>query len=431
VIDESYGVFVSPLGDDESGDGSRDKPYATLAVAIEQASTNDRRVYACADGGAYREGPMLEAPASGLELFGGFSCSDWSYDTDLKSEVLSPYSRALRVIGVSSLRIEDFRFEASAGTEAGESSFGVFISNSTRVVLRRTEIEALDGQDGANGTLAAQAYQPQASLDGNSESLDVPGTGGEEKVCACQADSVSLGGRGGAPRAPSGESGAQGDPALGGGLPGDTYGQSCNDRGSGGDGAPSPDAASGAGASTLGSTATGNWRPSAGKNGETALPGQGGGGGASLNGLGHGGGGGCGGCGGSGATAGKGGGGSIAMFVFNSSVQIEASSLTTGNGGDGGKGLRGQAGQQSVGLGGSTVNPLNSCPGGNGGPGGDGGSSGGGAGGISVGILWSGEAPVQIDVASALGDPGARGIGGEPGENDGVAGVAQNVLEAP
>jgi hypothetical protein len=119
------------------------------------------------------------------------------------------------------------------------------------------------------------------------------------------------------------------------------------------------------------------------------------------------------------------------VFVFNSSVQIEASSLTTGNGGDGGKGLRGQAGQQSVGLGGSTLDALNSCPGGNGGPGGDGGSSGGGAGGISVGILWSGEEPVELDVTTALGEPGSRGVGGEPGENDGTSGVAQAVLEAP
>jgi hypothetical protein len=59
-----------------------------------------------------------------------------------------------------------------------------------------------------------------------------------------------------------------------------------------------------------------------------------------------------------------------------------------------------------------------------------GGASGGGAGGISAGIVWTGdEAPAQADVLIEIGTEGDGGLGGEPGVNDGIDGVAQTVLE--
>ena len=30
VVDEEYGVFVSPTGDDATGEGTRESPFATL-----------------------------------------------------------------------------------------------------------------------------------------------------------------------------------------------------------------------------------------------------------------------------------------------------------------------------------------------------------------------------------------------------------------
>ena len=111
VIDEQHGVFVSPLGSDTDGNGSREAPFATVARGVASAIANSRRVYACADEGAYTESVSIDH-ADGLELYGGFSCADWSYDTQLKSVVASGSTRALHVSEVSGLRFEDFWFEA-------------------------------------------------------------------------------------------------------------------------------------------------------------------------------------------------------------------------------------------------------------------------------------------------------------------------------
>jgi hypothetical protein len=73
-----------------------------------------------------------------------------------------------------------------------------------------------------------------------------------------------------------------------------------------------------------------------------------------------------------------------------------------------------------------------SCSGGQGGKGGNGGSGGGAAGGISVGIVWQGtSAPTQTDVTFTEGALGTKGIGGSAGTNDGIDGVAQDVLPTP
>jgi hypothetical protein len=103
-----------------------------------------------------------------------------------------------------------------------------------------------------------------------------------------------------------------------------------------------------------------------------------------------------------------------------------------GKGGDGGEGQLGGSGGDGgkAGYGGAAAD---SCPGGQGGKGGKGGSGGGAAGGVSVGIVWSGDAAPSYDAAStfSLGNPGAKGIGGDAGQNDGIAGVSQDELEVP
>jgi hypothetical protein len=72
------------------------------------------------------------------------------------------------------------------------------------------------------------------------------------------------------------------------------------------------------------------------------------------------------------------------------------------------------------------------CAGGNGGQGGRGGHGGGGAGGISVGVAWAGDfEPTVEETAITFGVAGVAGIGADPGNNDGIAGVAQEVLEVP
>ena len=427
MIDEEYGVFVSPDGDDDSGDGSRANPYATIAKGIEEAAASEKRVYACADGGVYDESVTIDDAASGLEMFGGFSCDDWSYSETAKSRVASPTALALHIDGVTGVRIEDFAFEAADATMPGESSIGAFVANATNIVFRRLKIEAGLGMNGANSSREDFAFPNRASLDGNDAS---GGTGAMPKVCDCQGGTQSIGGVGGTVPNQGGGTGAPDHAGPGG--EGGTSGLTCVE-GVGRNGANAPSARPALGAATRGILAESGWIATAGTDAVHGPPGQGGGGGASalLVTAGGGGGGGCGGCGGAGGKGGQGGGASIAVVSFESTVVIEDSELTARDAGAGGDGIGGQLGQMESGFGGDGA--IGACDGGAGGFGGKGGASGGGAGGISVGILWSGDnAPtVNDDTMLSFGIAGSGGTGGEVGVNDGVAGVADEVLEVP
>src|SRR5262249_31734819 len=48
VIPDARGVFVSPAGSDDAGDGTQAKPFAPFAKAITAAKATGKRVYACA-----------------------------------------------------------------------------------------------------------------------------------------------------------------------------------------------------------------------------------------------------------------------------------------------------------------------------------------------------------------------------------------------
>jgi hypothetical protein len=123
-----------------------------------------------------------------------------------------------------------------------------------------------------------------------------------------------------------------------------------------------------------------------------------------------------------------GGGGSIALVVVGSLVAVEDSVLVSADGGDGGDGATGQAGQAEFGFAGTGA--LGACGGGNGGLGGRGAAGGGGAGGLSVAVLWNADVPpTLISTDFTTGTRGSGGSGGDPGMNDGIVGVAANVLE--
>jgi hypothetical protein len=424
VIDEEYGVFASPSGHDDTGNGSRTKPYATLSKAITKASASNKRVYACADAGAYTESVSIGAGSGGIEMFGGFSCIGWSYSTSLRSRVTSPDSLALHIDSVTSAHIEDFRFTAADGATPGESSVGVFVANSTGVVIGRTMITAGKGVDGADGTLEAFTYDDQSALDGNNANGMAAGA---EKVCLCGGGMQTSGGLGGTASIGGGQTGGNGTPSLGGGK-GGTPGP-CSPNGTGQDGASAAATTPGQGAMTPGVLQSSGWTPASGDDGSTGGPGQGGGGGASSA-VAGGGGGACGSCGGAGGPGGQGGGASIALLVYQSEVTVEDSKLASSNGGKGGNGAAGQAAQAEAGLAGGGTLAV-TCPGGNGGLGADGAAGGGGAGGMSIGILWKGNAaPSESGVTITIGTPGAKGVGGEPTVNDGIDGVAQERFHA-
>jgi hypothetical protein len=286
------------------------------------------------------------------------------------------------------------------------------------------------GAGGGRGPLVEFEYPEQEALNGNPESA-----GGSGKTCTCQGALTTTGGVGGTP-IDGGQPGSDGQPDYDGdgssGHGGDPD-SACGSGGGGDDGAAAPSVDPAPGATVVGVLGSTGWQPAPGMDGETGKPGQGGGGGASRNENGHGGGGGCGGCGGNGGTKGFGGGASIALLVVDSEVALDVGKLSAGNAGAGGSGHVGQTVEDGlVGGGGGVNSTTNSCYGGAGGPGAAGGASGGGAGGISVGIVWTGdEEPAQTNVVFELGTAGDGGIGGEPGVNDGIDGLARDTYEVP
>jgi len=462
VINDAYGVFVSPTGRSGAA-GTMADPFLRVADAIAAATGHSDRVLACA--GSYDEALILGAipgqdagaiPATdggvdaaeeesfsgGVNVFGGLDCANgWKY-TGAKA-ILAPTTRgvALTVKGlVAGLTFEDFGFHSLAGVESGESSIAVFASQSAApgLLLRRCEIVAGAGQPGTDqvGTTGFDAGAP-AGLPGTANS----GGGTTPNACGGVA-MASVGGAGGQPAA-MGTDGTDGTPGPSNKGTAIACILGAGEGNVGGRGLGGAAGTVGLGAASWAQFDQNGWVPSAGLPGGPGGVGQGGGGGGSADTSGGGGGGGAGGCGGIGGSAGTGGGSSIAVLVYQSSVDLEQCTITVADAGKGGNGATGQVGQAG-GAHGSGYSGSTACAGGNGGYGGTGGGGGGGAGGLSTDVLWLGTAPT-IDgspvgeaivsdaggdagtlAQSLVGSPGAAGTGGadpDGGTNPGMSGT--------
>ena len=432
-VADTCGVFVSSsLGDDDSGDGTKDAPYATIVVA---AATGNN-VYACAETFDETAGVAL---AGGQSLFGGLDCADGWKHGETKTALNGPVDTiALAVSGDGSCRVEDMAVTAANAEQEGGSSIAVLVDGST-LAFARCDLTAGDAADGANG----EGLAPDAALDGGDAEdgkndaatcnmTGNPGAAGGTKTCA--AIDVA-GGMGGSAFTEPGGSGADGQPeALPGGKGGD--GQDpptgCVTGGQGDGGAEGQPGASGAGLGTLDAS---GYKGADGVGGTDGAPGQGGGGGGASSCTGSnptgpsGGGGGSGGCGGSAASAPTAGGSSIALASIGANVTLADSTLTSGLGGAGGNGAAGQNG--GFGGNGGDKGANGACDGGDGGLGGKGGPSGGAAGGHSVAVAYVGTVPTGGTRA-----PGTLGSGGTGGDNltgtvanDGADGQACQTLD--
>jgi hypothetical protein len=415
LISDDFAVFVQANETSNEGAGTMGNPYGSLSVAIDEARTLNKIVIACAANFTIPVVIGASTAENPVRVFGGFVCtSNGRWAVGNTPTVVTPRETGapLVVSGATDVLFEDFTFRALDGADDGESSIAAIVSNSQRVTFRRVNFIAGAGRDGANGA------QPPAARNTAPEGGDANATtgGSEQAMCDC---SESKGGRGGSLAGTSQEDGADGSPSLGAGVGGDG-GEPCEAGTSGGIGAI---AMNGQNASTYGALDGMTWVPSAGDPGGNGATAQGGGGGGGGPG-GGGGGGGCGGCGGEGGSPGQGGGASIALLSIESVVELVDSSVETSAAGDGGDGRDGQAGQ-APGPGGAGV--VNGCPGGTGGTGRDGGSAGGGAGGISVGVLYRGDAPANIDrLTVTIGTPGAGGSAPDSGSAiDGIASTSR------
>jgi hypothetical protein len=430
AVSETYAVFVSPRTGSDTADGTRDAPLKSLSRALELAAETERFVIACAE--TFDETLLI---TQGVRIFGGFACPEavaatddaWEYRPHDKTHVLAPYGAlALDVVDIQSpVLVQDIAFESRDAPKPGASSIAARISGSVDVILERVLLVAGDGVDGADGVLEEFTY---AGAVPNGEAATEL-SGGAPTAFECPNGSVTRGGRGGLPS----QDGNAGAPYHGGpGGEGGGASRECGWYGGGLDGAAGPNGANAIASQIRGSLSGLLWVPANGEPGEDGLPGQGGGGGAGKPG-GGGGSGGCGGCGGKAGAPGQGGGASIALLSIDSTVSLIASELVSGRAGDGGSGTVGQLGQSAGGGWGRGFGTTAGagCNGGMGGPGGNGGSGSGGPGGISVGILHAGPEPTRTSTTIIPGTRGAKGLGGNPGSNDGLDGLSQPLLVNP
>jgi len=442
VIDDQFGIFVSQTGDDKAGDGSMLKPLAKISTAL-AAAVNQKinRVYVCASLTPYSEA-TLDIP-DGVSVFGGFTCDkpQWAYDPSQKS-IFDASSAVGATIdaAVTGVTLQDLRIQAADAVSSpnmpGSSSFGMVITNSKNILLKRVEVDAgkgskgADGANGVKGADGADAKSPQNGATGTCDGTPKIPRGSWPTQSACGV----LGGDGGDGKigsSPDGqENGGGGTPKTNvvppvpqsGGKAATTFGK--NNAGEDGPhGAGGIDGSNGGVAPKIGAFKVDGYSPADGSDGMPGFPGQGGGGGGASFGSdtcvgSSGGAGGMGGCGGGQGTKGLGGGASTGILSWNSAVVLDACKIVAaagGAGGVGGNAALGGVGKMG-GAGGLVNSGLNIGPGGAGGfggLGGNGGSGSGGTGGPSYAVVFAGTQPTT-DASSELKvtDGGAAGSGG-------------------
>ena len=360
-IDSGNGVFVSPTGSD-SNDGSKASPVKTIGAGLTKAKSGSKsNVYVCA--GTYADNVEI---TNAVEVFGGFSCTDWSYATSNVVTIAPSSGMALHIANAPAT-VVDITMTSADGAAPGSSSVTAFVDTST-VTFARDVFNAGKGMAGANGTSGSNytsVGQNDPTIAGNGTTGN--GGGGPHACTLCTDGNNSVGGGGGnGTLAPT--DGQDGTPKIGGLSPNDGMG-GAKDVGSGcsnGHKGASGDAGASSASPIGNGSIDAGWDPTSGANGVNGGVAQGGGGGGGGVSAPAGGaaGGGCGGCGGAAGGGGGGGGGSIALLALNSTVTLASSELHATNGGGGGAGSTGQAGQPG-GTSGTPAPP--GCVGGTGG----------------------------------------------------------------
>lgn len=445
------GVFVSSSQGKEGNDGSKEKPFATLSGAI--AKSDGRLVYACAE--EFSESLVV---STSVAVYGGLDCKkNWTYVGATTKTTLTADADAipLHVASTGDAQLEDFQVVAKDAATDGGSSIAVVAEMGSALTLARSDVQAGSAKGGKPGETPADPVGP---LD-----PDDPAIKGNDGVAACttmdqefggsakdnalcpSGDGGPLGGTGGIGTTTNGGAGeapaANAQTAKGG------AGQPANDPmnmwscatsvGQGDSGGNGASGVAGPGATALGEISVDGYAGESGKPGEPGKPGQGGGGGGGAKGKSmcagaSGGGGGAGGCSGKGGLGGQAGGSSIGIASLGATLTFTDVVIKTAKGGaagDGGQGqVGGTGGSGGKGGNGTGANLSNACNGGSGGQGGTGGRGGGGRGGHSIGIAFTGAAPVAKGVTFELGTPGAGGDPGEPSGagTDGVAAKTQD-----
>lgn len=421
---ESRGVFVTEKGSDD-GDGTRLRPFGSIAKGIAQGRASGKHVYVCQ--GTFHEAITLE---DGIAVIGGLDCSraeEWKAGAG-RSRLEAPASPAVRAANVTSpTRFERFEVIAPDAAQPSGSSIAFIADKSPGLTIADSRIVAGNGASGKPGTEGIQLVQT-GLIDGVAGIAAGPYCQLHANRCELNLYTAVNGPRGGRSTC-SGAAGHDGEPGGNGGS-GGVY-QSQNGLlgyswqvytgvgatpsgalpGGPGSGAAGSAGQNGASANGVGALGADGYAPADGTKGTDGEPGKGGSGTAGTAPLANpslyrgeiwsgeeGSGGGAGGCPGLAGTPGKGGGASIALLLVESPIAISQSEIRSAGGGAGGRGSLG-----------STPTPGGAGAKGaaNGGNGGASGVSGSGGGGPSFAIAHTGGAPKLASTTAKAGHGGA------------------------
>ncbi|WP_438027118.1 hypothetical protein [Sorangium sp. So ce233] len=455
TVSDECAVFASASAE-PGGDGTKDKPYASLGEAV--AKAGGKRVLACATE------PFAESVtiAAGIEVIGGFDCgAEWTWSEEARSGIEAPANQIALTLGegASGAKVRSFSVTAANATYPGGSSIGVAVAD-VEAELIQVDVTAGDGMAGVNGETPTEAPQVGAGAPMTSASAacarDELVYGGDPGVTACE-DGETRGGAGGlggitGTEEGNGLKGADGAPmpepnpnnrGIGGTGQTDAAGEcEAGANGKSGDAGKAGDPGNGT-LLTLAGIEGGD-----GGSGTTGKRGQGGGGGGgakaglfcvaganTVEGPGaSGGGGGAGGCGGKGGGGGKAGGSSIGIVSLGTKLVLTEVTVAVGKAGKGGNGAGGRGGALGgSGATGGTPSPNGGsagCDGGRGGQGGMGGPGAGGRGGHAVGLAYAAAPTAAVELMEftmgTAGDGGTAGPGGseQSNENNGAQGAS-------
>ncbi len=205
-------MFVSrSKGDDDSGDGTKEAPFATIAKAL--ASPQSGPVYLCAE--VFAEAVQVK---SGATIYGGLDCTaDWIYSAAKKSEISPDAGMVPLVVDpLVGVVIEDVAFRAQDAAEPGGSSIAVIATTGAEVELTRCDVEAGNGKDGAVGeAFAMSAAAGGMGNSGNDACGAAIVVGGGSVTNACDEadpDDNSIGASGGNGEEGIGADGSKGSP---------------------------------------------------------------------------------------------------------------------------------------------------------------------------------------------------------------------------
>jgi hypothetical protein len=442
---EADAVFVSPSGN-ETNPGTKARPMREIQAAIDAVRAGTGR-YVLAAAGSYQHVQAV----TGSAIYGGYDQSNWSRRSAVLETTITGAPEGILADGATHVVLQLLSVRGSSTGMPHPSAYGIRAVNGAALTLQRVTVTsapaAVGAVQGADGVRAANGARGENGHSGNCGD----DSGGDYQ--GGKGGANAYGGRGGN----GGEGGGADDGFPGEGPHGGAGGKSGDPGqpgGEGGDGVNGEPGRGGSGGAGVAATAAGaeGGRGGWGVDGVGGSAGSGGGGGggqASLiyvaddRGNGGGGGGGAG-AGGRAGGGGGGGGGSFGVYLYDSILVVESSSIAASDGAPGGNGGKGALGGVG-GLGGhGGLHCLSRIGrggrGGLGGSGGPGGGGGGGAGGPSIGIFKAHASKATIvDTTIRIRAGGAGGIGGGPllktllglAGGNGVPGIAAKVYAGP